>query len=121
MMRTVATTPFSDQKPGTSGLRKKVPHFSQPNYAENFLQAIFDAVERPSGSALVIGGDGRFFNADVVRIAIRMAVKHNGSVTVQAGCGIVADSVPEKEYEETENKAKAVMLAIENAEEVNDR
>lgn len=54
-------------------------------------------------------------------IAIRMAVKHNGSVTVQAGCGIVADSVPEKEYEETENKAKAVMLAIENAEEVNDR
>ena len=54
-------------------------------------------------------------------IAIRMAVKQNGTVIVQSGGGIVADSVPEKEYEESENKAMAVMNAIENAGEVDDK
>ena len=53
-------------------------------------------------------------------IAIRMAVKENGSVTVQAGGGIVADSVPEREYEESENKAGAVMQAIMYAGEADD-
>ena len=53
-------------------------------------------------------------------IAIRMAVKKNGTVTVQAGGGIVADSVPDLEYEESGNKAKAVIHSIETAGEVND-
>ncbi len=53
-------------------------------------------------------------------IAIRMAVKNQGRVYVQAGGGIVADSVPELEYEESANKAKAVIHAIETAGEVND-
>lgn len=52
-------------------------------------------------------------------IAIRMAVKKNDKVYVQAGAGIVADSVPESEYEETYNKALAVMNAVKNAGEVN--
>lgn len=51
-------------------------------------------------------------------IAIRMAVKKNGRVYVQAGGGIVADSIPEKEYEESANKAAAVMQAVECAREV---
>jgi phosphoglucomutase len=73
MIRTVDTTPYDDQKPGTSGLRKKVPHFQQPNYVENFIQSIFDSLEGFDGKTLVIGGDGRYFNREVVQIALKMA------------------------------------------------
>ncbi len=72
----VPTTPFSDQRPGTSGLRKKVKVFQQPHYVENFIQAIFDNVEGTQGSTLVIGGDGRYFNEAVVQTALKMAAAH---------------------------------------------
>jgi phosphoglucomutase len=68
------TTPFDGQKPGTSGLRKKVKVFAQANYAENFIQSTFDVVERPEGATLVLGGDGRYHNRTVIQTAIRMAV-----------------------------------------------
>ena len=73
MIKTVLTTPFADQRPGTSGLRKKVTVFQQPRYTENFIQSIFDSLEGFQGKTLVIGGDGRFYNPNVVQIAIRMA------------------------------------------------
>ena len=73
MTETIATTPFEGQKPGTSGLRKKVPVFQQPRYAENFIQSIFNALEGFVGQTLVIGGDGRYFNREVIETAIRMA------------------------------------------------
>ena len=80
------TTPFDGQKPGTSGLRKKVRVFSQPNYAENFIQSVFDVVERAAGSTLVIGGDGRYYNRTVIHSAIRMAAA-NGYGRVLVGQG----------------------------------
>ena len=58
--QTISTTPFADQKPGTSGLRKQVPVFQQPNYVENFVQSVFDSLEGFKGKTLVIGGDGRY-------------------------------------------------------------
>src|SRR5215217_2178728 len=82
----IPTTPFSDQRPGTSGLRKKVTVFQQPRYVENFIQSIFDTVENKDGSILVIGGDGRFFNESVVQTAIRMAAA-NGFGRVLVGQG----------------------------------
>jgi phosphoglucomutase len=86
MIKTVATTPYSDQKPGTSGLRKKVPHFQQKNYAENFIQSIFDSLEGFVGQTLVIGGDGRYYNREVIQIAIKMAAA-NGFGKVMVGRG----------------------------------
>lgn len=85
-VRTHLTTPFTGQKPGTSGLRKKVRVFQQPNYAENFIQATFDAVERPAGSTLVVGGDGRFYNRTVIQLVIRIAAA-NGYGRVMVGQG----------------------------------
>jgi phosphoglucomutase len=86
MSLTVATTPYSDQKPGTSGLRKKVPHFQQPNYVENFVQSIFDSLEGYEGHLLVIGGDGRYFNREVIQTALKMAAANRfGRVMVGRG------------------------------------
>src|SRR5262245_60990962 len=86
MIKTVATTPYQDQKPGTSGLRKKVPVFAQPNYAENFIQSIFDSLEGFEGKTLVIGGDGRYYNREVIQKAIKMAAAAGfGKVMVGQG------------------------------------
>jgi phosphoglucomutase len=86
MTITVPTTPFAGQKPGTSGLRKKVRVFAQPNYAENFIQAVFDVAPRSAGATLVIGGDGRYHNRTVIQAAIRIAAA-NGYGRLLVGRG----------------------------------
>jgi phosphoglucomutase len=86
MNRTVTVNPFPDQKPGTSGLRKKVPVFQTPGYTEAFIQSIFDSLEGFGGKSLVIGGDGRFYNREVIQTAIRMAAA-NGFGRVLVGQG----------------------------------
>lgn len=86
MIVTHPTAPFEGQKPGTSGLRKKVRVFAQPNYAENFIQSVFDVVERPDDATLVIGGDGRYHNRTVIQQAIRMAAANDyGRILVGKG------------------------------------
>lgn len=85
-MPTISTSPFQDQKPGTSGLRKKVVTFQQLHYVENFIQSVFDVIEAPSGSTLVLGGDGRYHNRNVIQTAIRMAAA-NGFGRVVVGRG----------------------------------
>ena len=85
-IQTIKTTPYADQKPGTSGLRKRVPVFQQPNYLENFIQSIFDSLEGLGGKTLVIGGDGRFYNDVAIQKAIRIAAA-NGFGKVLVGQG----------------------------------
>jgi phosphoglucomutase len=89
-INSVATTPFNDQKPGTSGLRKKVAVFQSTNYLENFVQAVFDTifdnVTAPPGTTLVLGGDGRYYNREAIQIILRMAAA-NGVARVLVGQG----------------------------------
>ncbi|KAH7106182.1 hypothetical protein BKA62DRAFT_689108 [Auriculariales sp. MPI-PUGE-AT-0066] len=96
-VQTVATKPFDGQKPGTSGLRKRVKIFKQEHYTENFVQAIFDAIQ-PAGFTLVVGGDGRYFSEPAVQkiIAIaagngvkRLIIGQNGIFSTPAASNII--------------------------------
>jgi phosphoglucomutase len=83
-IRSVATRPFDDQRPGTSGLRKKVARFQQPHYLENFVQSIFDALSGHQGQTLVLGGDGRYHNREAIQVILKMAAA-NGFGRVLVG------------------------------------
>jgi phosphoglucomutase len=88
-VKTVQTTPFEGQRPGTSGLRKKTRVFMQPGYVENFVQSVFDAVRPEEGfgeQTLVVGGDGRYFNREAIQAIIRMAAA-NGFARLLVGRG----------------------------------
>jgi len=80
----ISTTPFNDQKPGTSGLRKAVTVFQQPHYLENFVQSVLDCLPSVVGSRLAVGGDGRFFNDTAIHTILRMC-KANGVAHVMVG------------------------------------
>ena len=84
--KTIATTPFEGQKPGTSGLRKKVKVFAQPHYLENFVQSIFASIGDFKGKTLVLGGDGRYHNRAAIQTILRMAAA-NGFGKVMVGKG----------------------------------
>ncbi len=85
-IQTLPTTPFTDQRPGTSGLRKKVTVFAQKHYLENFVQALFDVLPDAAGLTLVLGGDGRYYNRVAVQIILRMAAA-KGYARVLVGQG----------------------------------
>ena len=85
-IKTIKTHPFTDQKPGTSGLRKKVKVVLQEHYLENFVQSVFDALGDTKGITLVLGGDGRYYNRQAAQIIIRMAAA-NGVGRLLVGRG----------------------------------
>ncbi len=88
--RVVQTSPYADQKPGTSGLRKKVTVFQQPHYAANFIQSVFDVAPELKGAALVVGGDGRFFNREAIDLILRMAAANGVDRAIVGRGGILS-------------------------------
>jgi phosphoglucomutase len=83
---TVATQPFPDQRPGTSGLRKRVSIFAQSHYLENFVQSVFNALPEWRGRRIVLGGDGRYGNEHALQVILKMAAA-NGVAGVLVGRG----------------------------------
>ncbi len=79
MIKTIETNPYAGQKPGTSGLRKKVTEFTQAHYLENFVQAIFNMLGDCQGKQLAVGGDGRYYNRQAIQIIARMAAANGFS------------------------------------------
>jgi phosphoglucomutase len=97
-IQTITTTPFAGQKPGTSGLRKKVTVFQQPHYLENFVQSIFNSLDDFQGKTLVVGGDGRYYNKTATQIILKMAaangfgrvlVGQNGILSTPAASAVI--------------------------------
>ncbi|MGK5038906.1 alpha-D-glucose phosphate-specific phosphoglucomutase [Janthinobacterium sp. GB1R12] len=82
----INTAPMAGQRPGTSGLRKKVAVFSGPQYLENFVQSVFDTLGDCRGQTLVLGGDGRYYNRAAIQTVLRMAAAH-GYARVLLGQG----------------------------------
>jgi phosphoglucomutase len=89
-IQTVATSPFAGQRPGTSGLRKKVTEFQQPGYLENFVEAIFLTLGDASSRTLVLGGDGRYFNRNAIQTILRMAAAHKVAKMLVGRGGILS-------------------------------
>ncbi|CAO3622901.1 unnamed protein product [Mucor hiemalis] len=91
---TVATQPFDGQKPGTSGLRKRVKVFQQENYTENFVQAMLEAIPKADGGAknatLVVGGDGRYYSDEVLQVIVKCSLGQGVSKLIVGRDGIVS-------------------------------
>uniref|UniRef100_A0A7C9EP74 phosphoglucomutase (alpha-D-glucose-1,6-bisphosphate-dependent) n=1 Tax=Opuntia streptacantha TaxID=393608 RepID=A0A7C9EP74_OPUST len=100
----VETKPYDGQKPGTSGLRKKVKVFTQPHYLQNFVQATFNALsaDKIKGKTLVVSGDGRYFSKEAIQIIIKMSaangvkcvwVGQNGLLSTPAVSAVIRERV----------------------------
>jgi len=87
---TIPASPFSGQKPGTSGLRKKVAVFAQPNYLETFVQAVFDTIGPLGGKTLVLGGDGRYYNRTAIQTILKMAAANRVARVLVGRGGILS-------------------------------
>ncbi len=89
-IHTQTTQAYDDQKPGTSGLRKKVSHFQQDNYLENFVQSIFNVASELKGSLMILGGDGRYYNKQAIQIILKMAAANQVSRVIVGQNGLLS-------------------------------
>ena len=115
MIQTLAAVPFADQKPGTSGLRKKVRVFQQPGYVQTFVQSVFDCLPDKTGATLVVGGDGRYFNREVIQWVLRMAAANGFARAVVGQGGILSTPAASHLIRRLEALGGLVLSASHNA------
>ena len=111
---TVQTTPFDDQRPGTSGLRKTVKQFKTAHYLENFVQAIFDVVPELKAGTLVVGGDGRFYNREAIQTIIRMAAAHGVSRVLVGRDGLLSTPAASADIRKDATQGGIILSASHN-------
>ncbi len=111
---TVQTAPIAGQKPGTSGLRKKTAVFREPGYLENFVQCIFDGTGGATGKTYVLGGDGRFFNADAIDVIIRMAAANGAKRLIVGQNGILSTPAASNLIRKYETDGGIILSASHN-------
>ena len=103
MLKIIKTTPYTDQKMGTGGLRKKSRVVAQPNYVENFVQSIFDTIGGVEGKTFVLGGDGRYYNKQAIQKIIKMAAANGVKKLIIGQNGFI--STPASSHILLKNKA----------------
>ena len=89
-IKTIKFAMFDDQRPGTSGLRKTVPHYQQPHYTESFIQSIFTSLGGVAGKTIVLGGDGRYYGAEAAAIVLKMAVAQGAKLVLVGENGLLS-------------------------------
>ncbi|MDO4643287.1 MAG: alpha-D-glucose phosphate-specific phosphoglucomutase [Cardiobacteriaceae bacterium] len=89
-IKTIKFSSFSDQRPGTSGLRKAVTHYQQLHYTESFIQSIFTSLGGVSGKAIVVGGDGRYYCDEAVTIVLKMAIAQGAKLVLLGENGLLS-------------------------------
>ena len=107
-------TPFTDQKPGTSGLRKSSHHFATPHYLESFIEAILRTVPGVQGGTLVVGGDGRFGNRDAIGVITRRAAAHGVGRIITTSGGILSTPAASNLIRQHQATAGIILSASHN-------
>ncbi len=119
MLKTVKTTPYTDQKMGTAGLRKKSKIATQKNYLENFVQSVFDAIGGVKGQTFILGGDGRYFNKVAIQKIMKMSAANGMKKMIVGQNGFI--STPTSSHVLLSNKANGgfVLTASHNPGGIN--
>ena len=119
MLKTIRTTPYTDQKMGTAGLRKKSKVATQENYLENFVQSVFNAVGGVEGQTFILGGDGRYFNKTAIQKIMKMSAANGMKKMIVGQHGLM--STPTSSRVLLKNKADGgfVLTASHNPGGIN--
>ncbi|MEQ5871446.1 alpha-D-glucose phosphate-specific phosphoglucomutase [Sagittula sp. NFXS13] len=107
-------TPFDGQKPGTSGLRKKTRVFMEPGYLEAFVQSTFDAIGGCAGKTFVVGGDGRYFNAEAIQTILRMAAANGAARCIVGQNGLLSTPAASNLIRKREANGGLILSASHN-------
>ncbi len=113
-IKSIRTQPFQDQRPGTSGLRKKVTQFQREHYLENFVQSIFDTQGDLKGASMVLGGDGRYYNREAIQIILRMAAANGVAEVIVGQSGLLSTPAASCVIRKYETKGGIILSASHN-------